>query len=86
MRKTSRVRLTTLLAGALAGLFLVVQAGPASAARPAGKIGVDWGTAKGQECVDCHMTENPGLYWAWNHSQHGQHGVQQRDHPENHRA
>ena len=48
MRKTSRVRLTTLLAGALAGLFLVVQAGPASAARPAGKMGEDWGKAKGQ--------------------------------------
>ena len=75
MRKTSRVRLTTLLAGALAGLFLVVQAGPASAARPAGKVGVDWGKAKGQECVDCHMTENPGLYWEWNRSQHGQNGV-----------
>ena len=75
MRHTSRLRLTTLLAGALAGLFLVVQAGPASAARPAGKMGQDWGKPKGQECIDCHMTENPGLYWEWNRSQHGQNGV-----------
>jgi hydroxylamine dehydrogenase len=47
----------------------------AHAIRPAGQPGVDWGDPKGQECVDCHMNENPGLYWEWNHSQHGQNGV-----------
>ncbi|RKT45655.1 multiheme c-type cytochrome [Thiocapsa rosea] len=45
------------------------------AARPTGQAGVDWGDPRGEECVDCHMTENPGLYWEWNHSAHGQAGV-----------
>ena len=75
MRMTSRARTTALLGGAVAGLTLLMQVGPAEAARPSGEYGVDWGTPKGQECVDCHMTENPGLYWEWNHSQHGQSGV-----------
>ena len=57
------------------GIFLLAQFGSAQAARPSGKIGEDWGTPKGKECVECHMTENPGLYWEWNNSQHGQSGV-----------
>ncbi len=75
MRMTSRGRLTALLGSTFAGLTLLLQVGPADAARPSGEYGVDWGKPKGQECVDCHMTENPGLYWEWNHSQHGQNGV-----------
>lgn len=63
------------LSSALAGMALLLAYGSAQAARPAGKTGVDWGTPAGQECVDCHMTENPGLYWEWNKSQHGQNGV-----------
>lgn len=61
-----------LIAAAL-GMVLITQT--TQAARPAGEIGKDWGDPKGEECVDCHMTENPGLYWEWNHSQHGQNGV-----------
>ena len=45
------------------------------AARPAGEIGKDWGKKEGQECVDCHASESPGLYWEWNNSAHGQAGV-----------
>ncbi len=45
------------------------------AARPSGEMGKDWGDPDGQECIDCHMTENPGLHWEWNNSQHGQSGV-----------
>lgn len=74
--KTSRqVRKVAWLSTSLAGLALLLANGPAQADRPAGKVGVDWGNPTGQECVDCHMTENPGLYWEWNHSQHGQNGV-----------
>ena len=75
MRMTSRGRKTALLGSAFAGLILLLQISPADAARSSGEIGKDWGDPKGQECVDCHMTENPGLYWEWNHSQHGQNGV-----------
>ena len=63
------------LSSILAGIALLLAQGPAQADRPAGKAGVDWGAPAGQECVDCHMTENPGLYWEWNKSQHGQNGV-----------
>ncbi|MBK1717544.1 multiheme c-type cytochrome [Thiocystis violacea] len=63
----------------LARLCLVVGLGSllssANAARPPGEAGVDWGDPRGQECVDCHMTESPGLYMEWNSSQHGQSGV-----------
>ncbi len=45
------------------------------AARPGGEIGADWGDPDGEECIDCHMTENPGLHKEWNDSQHGQNGV-----------
>jgi len=45
----------------LAGVALLLAYGPAQADRPPGQVGVDWGTPAGQECVDCHMTENPGL-------------------------
>jgi len=58
-------------AGGLALLLLI----PAQAARPGGTIGKDWGAKGGKECVNCHMTESPGLYTEWNHSQHGQNGV-----------
>lgn len=75
--------MSTTRSGPRAGLFghlllaivgLLVAAN-AHAVRPAGQPGVDWGDPKGQECIDCHMGENPGLYWEWNHSQHGQNGV-----------
>ncbi len=66
---------TTLCGSLVTGIFLLAQFGSAQAARPSGKIGEDWGTPKGKECVECHMTENPGLYWEWNNSQHGQSGV-----------
>ena len=62
------MRLLTLLALGLAASTLF-------AARPAGEIGKDWGDPAGQECVDCHMTENPGMTLEWNHSAHGQAGV-----------
>ncbi|HYN79202.1 MAG TPA: cytochrome C552, partial [Lamprocystis sp. (in: g-proteobacteria)] len=52
------------------GLLALAQA--AWAERPAGKAGVDWGDPKGQDCVDCHMTESPALYMEWNRSAHGQ--------------
>ncbi len=42
---------------------------------PAGKSGKDWGSPKGQECIDCHWQEDPGLTREWNNSQHGQSGV-----------
>ena len=54
------------LSSTLAGVALLLAYGPAQADRPPGQVGVDWGTPAGQECVDCHMTENPGLYWEWN--------------------
>ena len=74
MSNTSPGRMTALLGGAVVGLTLLFV-GAANAARPGGEYGVDWGSERGQECVDCHMTENPGLYWEWNHSAHGQAGV-----------
>ncbi|MGB5568534.1 MAG: cytochrome C552, partial [Sedimenticolaceae bacterium] len=64
----------SLIRGLLAlGLMLAVST--AFAARPAGEIGKDWGDPAGEECVECHWTENPGLSQEWNHSQHGQAGV-----------
>jgi len=63
------------LGGAMVGLMLALPGMPVEAARPSGEYGVDWGSVKGEECVECHMTENPGLYWEWNHSAHGQAGV-----------
>ncbi len=54
---------------------LLLAAGTVFAARPAGEIGKDWGDPAGQECVECHWTENPGLTQEWNNSQHGQSGV-----------
>ncbi len=64
----------TSLSVPLAAVMLLFAA-DAGAVRPAGQPGVDWGAPEGQECVECHMTENPGLYLEWNHSQHGQNGV-----------
>jgi hypothetical protein len=52
-----------------------MQLGTADAARPSGEIGEDWGNPKGQECVECHWMEDPGLAKEWNNSQHGQSGV-----------
>ena len=56
-------------------LVLMGMTSSVHAARPSGEIGKDWGNPAGEECVECHATENPGLYWEWNHSQHGQAGV-----------
>ena len=75
MRKKSRALQPTRWVGPLVGVALLALGSAAQADRPTGKAGVDWGDPKGQECVDCHMTESPGLYWEWNHSQHGQNGV-----------
>ena len=47
---------------------LMVVMGSVFAARPAGEIGKDWGDPAGEECVECHMTENPGLTMEWNSS------------------
>jgi hydroxylamine dehydrogenase len=55
--------------------LLILFSQMANAARPAGKIGVDWGKKEGQFCINCHMTETPGIYHQWNNSQHGQSGV-----------
>lgn len=64
-----------LLGMAAAGLALMFAFSTANAARPSGEIGKDWGNPKGQECVECHWQENPGLTREWNASQHGQAGV-----------
>ena len=48
--------MTALAAGAL---VLGMVAGPASAARPSGEIGKDWGNPKGKECVECHYPHDP---------------------------
>ncbi|MEN8174210.1 MAG: cytochrome C552, partial [Pseudomonadota bacterium] len=45
------------------------------AARPSGEAGKDWGDPKGDKCVACHAQQTPGMYWEWNHSNHGQAGV-----------
>ncbi len=37
------------------GPFLLAH--PLQAARPSSEIGKDWGSPKGQLCVDCHRTE-----------------------------
>jgi nitrate/TMAO reductase-like tetraheme cytochrome c subunit len=75
MKQSSRVGWSARLASLCVGVGLLTLGPAAFAERPAGQAGVDWGDPKGQECVDCHMTESPGLYWEWNHSQHGQNGV-----------
>lgn len=54
----------------LSGLSAEAFPAPATA-----EPSTEWGNPKGQACVDCHMTESPGLYWEWNNSQHGQRGV-----------
>jgi len=59
----------------LTGLFVLLQFGIGHAARPSGEIGKDWGDPKGKVCVECHRSVTPGLYQEWNHSQHGQSGV-----------
>lgn len=56
-------------------LALLLAIGAVHAAQPAGVPGRDWGDPAGEECVECHRTENPGLTQEWNHSQHGQAGV-----------
>ncbi|HID81491.1 MAG TPA: cytochrome C552 [Chromatiales bacterium] len=47
----------------------------AQAARPAGEVGKDWGDPRGEQCVECHLSESPGLTSEWNKSMHGQRGV-----------
>jgi len=63
------------LSACLVGACMLVMMGPAQAARPSGKIGVDWGHPKGEMCVACHRQANPGMWEQWNQSQHGQSGV-----------
>ena len=75
MKCFSQGRLYTLLGSFAAGLALLLQVSSADAARPSGEIGKDWGNPKGQECVECHWQEDPGLVREWNNSQHGQSGV-----------
>ena len=75
MKRFKQGRFSALFGGVAAGLFLLLQAGIADAARPTGEIGKDWGNPKGNECVECHFQEDPGLTWEWNNSQHGQSGV-----------
>ncbi len=69
------MRITGVLSRFLIGVAIYSLASAVWAARPAGEIGKDWGDPAGQECVDCHATENPGLTQEWNNSQHGQAGV-----------
>jgi len=59
----------------LLAFALMLAVSSVFAARPAGEIGKDWGDPAGEECVECHMTENPGMTLEWNHSAHGQAGV-----------
>ena len=73
--RRSKVSRAWPIAMLFAGLALLILAGPANAARPAGKVGVDWGDPKGEECVACHREINPGMWRQWNDSQHGQSGV-----------
>ena len=68
-RPASRVGLCLCIVGLL-GLIQTAQA-----ERAAGQPGIDWGDPRGQDCVDCHMTESPALYLEWNRSGHGQAGV-----------
>ena len=75
MKCFSQGRITALLGSVAAGITLLLQVGAADAARPSGEIGKDWGNPKGQECVECHWQEDPGLTREWNSSQHGQSGV-----------
>jgi hydroxylamine dehydrogenase len=75
MKKKSRDLRLVRWASLCLGAGLLALGSAAQADRPTGKAGVDWGDPKGQDCVDCHMTESPGLYWEWNKSQHGQNGV-----------
>ncbi|QEP41902.1 cytochrome C552 [Ectothiorhodospiraceae bacterium BW-2] len=56
-------------------LFSLLMVSQSYAARPAGAIGSDWGNPKGIACVECHLSETPGLTKQWNDSQHGQSGV-----------
>lgn len=59
----------------LLAALLLISLQTVYAARPGGVIGKDWGVQAGEDCVKCHMTESPGLYWEWNNSKHGQAGV-----------
>ncbi|MDJ0864274.1 MAG: multiheme c-type cytochrome [Gammaproteobacteria bacterium] len=59
----------------IAGACMLAMLTPAQAARPAGKIGVDWGDKKGEMCTACHRQASPGMWQQWNQSQHGQSGV-----------
>jgi len=61
--------------GLALGLLLLVVGGTASAERPTGVQGEDWGDPGGNRCVTCHWQTSPGLTEEWNNSQHGQRGV-----------
>ncbi|MET0000195.1 cytochrome C552 [Candidatus Thiodiazotropha endoloripes] len=75
MKRFGNGRITAILGSVAAGLALMLQVTTADAARPSGSIGKDWGNPKGQECIECHWQEDPGLTMEWNNSQHGQSGV-----------
>ncbi|MCU7932644.1 MAG: cytochrome C552 [Candidatus Thiodiazotropha sp. (ex Codakia rugifera)] len=75
MKCFSNGRFTAILGSVATGITLLFQVTTADAARPSGEIGKDWGNPKGQECVECHWQEDPGLTKEWNNSQHGQSGV-----------
>ena len=75
MKQQSRVRWRARLALLGIGTGWLALSQGAEVSVPAGQPGVDWGDPNGEECVDCHMTESPGLYWEWNRGKHGQSGV-----------
>ncbi len=52
---------------------LTAAVGPLCAvatAAAAGPFGLDAPSAESAQCVDCHRTENPGLYQQWGRSRH----------------
>lgn len=73
MRTIRKAVVAGVLATTLPMMMLI--GADAHGARPAGELGKDWGDVRGKECVECHMTESPGLYLEWNQSAHGQAGV-----------
>ncbi|MES9929496.1 MAG: hypothetical protein ABW158_15410, partial [Candidatus Thiodiazotropha sp. 6PDIVS] len=74
MKRFGNRPFTAIVGSVAAGLALLLQVSAADAARPSGSIGKDWGNPKGQECIECHWQEDPGLTMEWNNSQHGQSG------------
>ena len=69
----SRRAWQVVISGILMAIILSLHT--AQAARPPGEAGKDWGDPRGEQCVECHLAETPGLTSEWNKSQHGQTGV-----------